>query len=49
MQAVLLPWRKPSLSDRAFDDVPLNRVAAWASKRSQVLARRARLNRRQIH
>ena len=32
-----------------FDDVPLNPLALRASKRSQVLAQRARLNRRQPH
>jgi hypothetical protein len=47
--AVLLLWRKPSLSHGAFDDVLLNLVAMWASERSQVLASRARLNRRQLH
>src|ERR1700736_4911335 len=38
LEAVLLSWRQPSLSHGAVDDVPLNPVAAWASKRSQVLA-----------
>jgi hypothetical protein len=45
----LLLWRYPSLSHSAFDDVPLNPFALWASKRSQVLAPHARLNRRQPH
>jgi hypothetical protein len=34
---------------RYFDDVSLNPFALWASKRSEVLAQRARLNRRQPH
>ena len=29
--------------------MPLNPVASWAAKRSQVVAQRARLNRRQFH
>jgi hypothetical protein len=49
LETALRLWRQPSLSDGASDDVPLNPVAAWASKRSQILARLARLNRRQIH
>jgi hypothetical protein len=45
----LLPWRRPRFSHSAVDDVPLNSLAAWARKRSHVLARHARLNRRQPH
>ena len=41
--------RRPSHSHGTFDDVPLNPVASWAAKRSQVVAQRARLNRRQLH
>jgi hypothetical protein len=40
---------QPSLYHGTFDDVPLNSVTLWASKPSQVLARRARLDRRQLH
>jgi len=47
--AILLLWRYPSLSHSTFDDVPLNPFALRASKRSQVLAPHARLNRRQLH
>jgi hypothetical protein len=43
-----LLWRQPSLSHGTFDDVVLNSFALWASKRSQVLAQRAWLNRRQL-
>jgi hypothetical protein len=39
----------PGFGHCAFDDVPLNPSAFWASKRSQILARRARLNRRELH
>jgi hypothetical protein len=42
-------WCQPSLSHGAFYDVPFNPFALRASKRSQVLAPRARLNRRQPH
>ena len=48
-QLQLLPWRYPGLSHGAIDDVPLNPFAVWASKRSQVLAPHARLNRGQPH
>jgi hypothetical protein len=47
--AALFLWRQPSHSHGTFDDVPLNPVASWAAKRSQVVAQRARLNRRQLH
>jgi hypothetical protein len=40
---------QPGLSHSAFDDVPLNPFALRTGKRSQVLARCARLNRRQTH
>jgi hypothetical protein len=40
---------QPGLRHSTFDDVPLNPFALRAGKRSQVLARRARLNRRQTH
>ena len=39
----------PSLRDGAVDNVPLNPFAFGAGKRSKILARRARLNRRQRH
>jgi hypothetical protein len=42
-------WGHPGLSHGTFDDVPLNSFAFRTSKRSQVLAKRARLNRRQPH
>ena len=45
----LFLWRQPSHRHGTFDDVPLNPVASWAAKRSQVVAQRARLNRRQLH
>jgi hypothetical protein len=48
-EADLLLWRQPSLSHGAFYDVPLSPLAVWAGKRSQVVAQRARLNRRQSH
>jgi hypothetical protein len=48
-RAALFLWRQPSHSHGTFDDVPLNPVASWAAKRSQVVAQRARLNRRQFH
>jgi len=41
--------RYPCLGDGAVDNVPLNAFAFWASKRSQVLAQAARLDRRQRH
>jgi hypothetical protein len=45
-----LPSRRcPRFSHSAVDDVPLNSLASWASKRSQILARHARLNRGQRH
>jgi hypothetical protein len=47
--AALLLWRQPSHCHGTFDDMPLNPVASWAAKRSQVVAQRARLNRRQFH
>jgi hypothetical protein len=40
---------QPSLSHRAVDEVPLDPFAFRASKRSQVLAQCARLDRRQLH
>jgi hypothetical protein len=45
----LLRWRLPGLCYRDCDDVPLYPFALRASKRSQALAQRARLNRRQPH
>jgi hypothetical protein len=42
-------WRGPRFRHSAVDDVPLNPPASWAGKRSQVLARHARLDRRQPH
>lgn len=42
-------WRYPRFGHGAVDNVPLNSLASWAGKRSQVLARHARLNRRQPH
>jgi hypothetical protein len=44
-----LLWRYPSLGHRTLNNVPLDPFAVRTSKRSQVLARRARLNRRQPH
>jgi hypothetical protein len=44
-----LLWRYPSLGHRTLNNVPLDPFAFWAGKRSQVLAQRARLNRRQPH
>ena len=49
IMTALLSWRCPRFSHSAVDDVPLNSLASWARKRSQVLARHARLNRRQPH
>ena len=43
------PGLQPSLSHGAFDNMPLNPSAMRAGKGSQVLAQRARLNRRQLH
>jgi hypothetical protein len=48
-RAALFLLRRPSHSHGTFDDVSLNPVASWAAKRSQVVAQRARLNRRQLH
>jgi len=45
----ILLWRHPGLRHGAVDDVPLNSLAVWAGKRSQILAPHARLNRRQPH
>ena len=39
---------QPGLSHGAFDNMPLNPAAMWAGKGSQVLAQRARLDRRQL-
>ena len=44
-----LLWRYPSLGHRTLNNVPLNPFAVRTSKCSQVLAQRARLNRRQPH
>ena len=44
-----LLWRYPSLGHRTLNNVTLNPFAVRTSKRSQVLAQRARLNRRQPH
>jgi hypothetical protein len=49
IETTLPSWRYPRFSHSAVDDVPLNSLASWARKRSQVLARHARLNRRQPH
>ena len=49
IMTALLSWRCPRFSHSAVDDVPLNSFASWARKRSQILARHARLNRRQPH
>lgn len=43
------PRLQPSLGYSAFYDVALNPFASRATKRSQILARVARLNRRQLH
>jgi hypothetical protein len=48
-EAALFFGRYPSLNHRTFNDMPLNPLAMWASKRSQVLAPHTRLNRRQPH
>jgi hypothetical protein len=47
--AALLHRLQPSLGHGAVDDVPLNPFASWATEGSQILAQRARLNRRQLH
>jgi hypothetical protein len=44
-----LDQRRFGFSDGAFDNMPLNPSAMWAGKDSQVLAQRARLDRRQLH
>jgi len=45
----LASWRCPRFSHGAVNDVALNSLASWASKRPQVMARHARLDRRQPH
>jgi hypothetical protein len=45
----LRSWRCPRFCHGAVDDVALDSLASWARKRSQVLARQARLDRRQPH
>jgi hypothetical protein len=47
--AGLLACLCPSLSHSTFDDVLMNPLALWASKRSQALARRTWLKRPQLH
>ena len=42
-------WRQPGLGYGAIDEVALNPFALRASKRSQILARTARLNRGEFH
>jgi hypothetical protein len=49
IEAALFSWRQPGLGHRACDDVTLNSCALRARKGSQVLAQRARLDRRQLH
>jgi hypothetical protein len=49
IKAALPFWRRPRFSHSAVNDVSLNSLASWARKYSQVLARHARLNRRQPH
>ena len=49
LETALPFWRYPGFGRGAVDNVPLNSLASWAGKRSQVLARRGRLNRRQPH
>ena len=59
IETTLPSWRHPHFSHSAVDDMPRNSLASWARKRSQVLAlqvlasrvlaRHARLNRRQPH
>ena len=48
-KTVLPSWRRPRFRRGTVDHVPLNALASWASKRPQVLARHARLDRRQPH
>ena len=45
----LRSWRCPRFCHGAVDDVALDPLASWARKRSQVLARQVRLDRRQPH
>jgi hypothetical protein len=45
----LRSWRCPRFCHGAVDDVALDSLASWARKRSQVLARHARLDRGQPH
>jgi hypothetical protein len=40
---------QPGLRHQTFDDMPLNSFADGATKRSQILTRTARLNRRKFH
>jgi hypothetical protein len=40
---------EPGVSNGTLDDVDLNPSAVWAGKRSQILARAARLDRRKLH
>ena len=40
---------KPSVSNGTLDNVHLNPFAIWARKRSQILTRTARLDRRELH
>jgi hypothetical protein len=49
LETALPFWRYPRFGRGAVDNVPLKSLASWAGKRSQVLARHARLNRRQPH
>jgi hypothetical protein len=49
IEAALFSWRQPRLGHRVCDDVTLNPCALRASKGSQVLVQRARLDRRQFH
>jgi hypothetical protein len=44
-----LLWLQPSFGHGTVDNVPLHPPAMRAGKRSQVLAQRTRLNRRQLH
>jgi hypothetical protein len=46
---ILCLWRYPCLHHVTFDDVPLNSLTVRASKRPQILAPHAWLNRRQPH
>jgi hypothetical protein len=45
----LFLWLQPSFGHGTVDDVPLNPVTVRASKRPQVCAGIARLDRRQLH